>query len=122
MASQLKLTLILRHCSTHVTPSGARYKGCEDATNINQMRCFTASKREALAHTRSEKYAPFSKTIDFLRCVYNDSQRTLSELCRRIDNMYTMVQNRNALWYTDETSSGINPEEVGQQVAKHHGY
>jgi hypothetical protein len=26
---------------------------------------------------------------------------------RRIDNMYTMVQNRNALWYTDETSSEL---------------
>jgi hypothetical protein len=52
------------------------------------------------------------KTIDFLRCVYNDLHRTLSELNRRIDNMYTMVQNRNALWHTDETSSAFAPNSV----------
>ena len=40
---------------------------------------------------------------------YLCSQRTLSELRRRIDNMYTMVQNRNALWYTEETSSALYP-------------
>jgi hypothetical protein len=51
----LRTLNILRHCSTHVTPSGARYKGYEDATNINQMRCFTASKREALIPYQERK-------------------------------------------------------------------